>query len=399
MKALNIHDEISRCIIEMLVHEPFYAHVLGGVIRKVTEDVDTAAVGLSGTQVVLYVNEDFFLNHLKSFSSRVAVIKHEVLHLLFKHLFRYKTNADDQKIFNVAADLVVNQYIGKWKLPKSALTIDSFPDFDLKYGQSVEWYYSRLCDHRKDGLNNKSSELLEEALNDHRTLKIGNHSKWGIVDVSAQTELANYELDKLIRQSKERTSPKGYAHLPDFVKAKVALSFEKRIPEINWKLALKLFVSKSSNSNIKYTSKRVSKRFGTRPGTRIIRSQRIAVALDTSGSISKSELKTFFNEIHSIWRSGKIVIDVMEFDSKIQRTYAYEGVSPQNIGGGGGTDFNPVLDFLNQSQHQYDGCIYFTDGLAPFPSAHAPCRVLWVISNNGRTGELHKFGRVIQLNA
>ena len=126
MKALNIHDEISRCIIEMLVHEPFYAHVLGGVIRKVTEDVDTAAVGLSGTQVVLYVNEDFFLNHLKSFSSRVAVIKHEVLHLLFKHLFRYKTNAYDQKIFNVAADLVVNQYIGKWKLPKSALTIDSF---------------------------------------------------------------------------------------------------------------------------------------------------------------------------------------------------------------------------------------------------------------------------------
>ena len=396
MKTLKIQDEISRCIIQLLVDEPFYAHVLGGVVRKVTDEIDTAAVGLSGTQVVLYVNEDFFFNDLKSFSSKVAVIKHEVLHLLFKHLFRYDKNIHDRKLFNVAADLVVNQYVGKWKLPKSALTIGSFPEIDLKYGESLEWYYSKLLYYRKKRLDNQSSDLLEKVLCQDESLKLGDHSKWGIVDTSIQSKLAQYELDKLIHQSKNRTNPKDYSNLPDFIKEKVSLSLEKRNPEINWKMVLRLFVSKSSKTNIKLTNKRISKRFGTRPGIKIIKSQRIAVAVDTSASISNSELKTFFNEIHSIWNNG-VIIEIIESDSKVQRTYLYEGITPNYVEGKGSTDFNPVLEFLNQSKPPHDGCIYFTDGEASSPSVRARCRVLWVITKHGRIGDLKRIGRVIKM--
>jgi predicted metal-dependent peptidase len=377
---LKIQDEISRCIIQLLVDEPFYAHVLGGVGRKVTDEIDTAAVGLSGTQVVLYINEDFFFNDLKSFSSRVAVIKHEVLHLLFKHLFRYDKNSHDRKLFNVAADLVVNQYVGKWKLPKSALTIGSFPEIDLKYGESLEWYYSKLLHYRKKRLHNQSSDLLEKVLYQDESLKLGDHSKWGVIDTSIQSKLAQYELDKLIHQSKSRTNPKDYSNLPDFIKEKV----------------LRLFVSKSSKTNIKLTNKRISKRFGTRPGTKIIKSQRIAVAVDTSASISNSELKTFFNEIHSIWNNG-VIIEIIESDSKVQRTYLYEGITPNYVEGKGSTDFNPVLEYLNQSKQPHDGCIYFTDGEASSPSVRARCRVLWVITKQGQIGDLKSIGRVIKM--
>ena len=58
MSVKNINDEISRCIIQMLVSEPFYAHLLSGIVRVVTNDIPTAAVGLNNTKVTLYVNEN-----------------------------------------------------------------------------------------------------------------------------------------------------------------------------------------------------------------------------------------------------------------------------------------------------------------------------------------------------
>ena len=43
----NIRDEISRCIIRMLVDEPYYAHFLSAIVRKVSNEIPTAAVGLN----------------------------------------------------------------------------------------------------------------------------------------------------------------------------------------------------------------------------------------------------------------------------------------------------------------------------------------------------------------
>ena len=51
--------------------------------------------------------------------------------------------------------------------------------------------------------------------------------------------------------------------------------------------------------------KRISKRYGTRPGIKIKRYQRLAVAVDTSGSIKENDFVIFFNEIHSMWKQGE----------------------------------------------------------------------------------------------
>ena len=40
--------------------EPFYAHFLSGIIRVVTDEISTAAVGFKSGQIALYVNENFF---------------------------------------------------------------------------------------------------------------------------------------------------------------------------------------------------------------------------------------------------------------------------------------------------------------------------------------------------
>ena len=84
----NIHDEVSRCIIKLLMKEPFFAHLLSGVVRNTSTSIPTAAVGINNNNITLFINQNFFLKDLKSISNRVAVIKHETLHLMFKHLFR-----------------------------------------------------------------------------------------------------------------------------------------------------------------------------------------------------------------------------------------------------------------------------------------------------------------------
>jgi len=90
MPSLNhqqIDDEISRASFELLIKEPFYAHVLAGMPRIVSEDVETIGLKWNGQQVVLQVNPEWFSNGLAATQRKIA-LKHEVLHIVFRHLFR-----------------------------------------------------------------------------------------------------------------------------------------------------------------------------------------------------------------------------------------------------------------------------------------------------------------------
>ena len=153
MSSLNVEDELSRCIIQLLLKEPFYAHFLSGIVRNITDEIPTAAVGVKNGRMNLFINEDFFLNELKTSSSRVAVIKHEALHILLKHCFRLKYNNYNPQLFNIAADIVVNQFIGDWDLPNNAVTLSSFPGLGLEANKSVEWYYEKLEKSNNDNLS------------------------------------------------------------------------------------------------------------------------------------------------------------------------------------------------------------------------------------------------------
>lgn len=380
----------------MLVDEPFYAHFLSGIVRNITDQVPTAAVGLNKGQVNLYINKDFFLKELTTFSSRVAVIKHETLHLVLKHLFRADSVKYDLKLFNIAADIVVNQLIGKWKLPDSAVTLASFPDYKLEPNQSVEWYYKKLLKLKKQNGETESYLILENFLNQQSH---SDHSKWTNSAQSHISQHAETELDRLIVQTKNRISAKDYSLLPSNIRERIDVIIEKRKALINWRRSLKLFSSSSRKTKIKFTNRRLSKRFGTRPGTKIKRNQRIAVAVDTSASIRIDEFNLFFNEIYWIWRNGAEV-DVIECDAKVQEVYPFKGKFPKIIHGRGGTNFDPVFRLINKgSQTIYDGCIYFTDGYAEYPSIRPKCKVFWVITSNGEVGKLSKIGRAVKIKS
>ena len=148
--TINIEDELSRWVIKLLLREPFFAHFLGQVSRVISEDItETAAVGLRNKAISLYINPKFFMQELNSTDERIAVLKHEVLHLVFKHLYRHQTNWDS-KTANIAADIVVNQYVSPWPLPKGAILLEQFSVLELEPEETVEYYYAKLIEARQN---------------------------------------------------------------------------------------------------------------------------------------------------------------------------------------------------------------------------------------------------------
>ena len=431
----DINDELSRCAITLLMREPFLAHLLSGISRKVTASVPTLAVGLCNGQVQLYINEDFFINGLKTLSSRVAVLKHEVLHLLFKHLERHVPHRDSE-LCNLAADLVVNQYIGTWKLPDNAVVLSCFPDLKLEPERELEYYYGMLtalshemrqqgwCPDDSDDSGRQTTRSTGDSLKHGGALDGGNgweltssplsavalerifdrerhgdHSLW---DAEAPDNLNGFDIagtqfERLVIQAWERCTPKQRTSISGPLYQSINALIEQRKPQCDWRRILRRFACSGRRTQISSTMRRPSKRFHTFPGLRIKRFQKLAVIVDTSGSIEEDELDLFFSEIYGIWRTGAEII-VIESDDVVQRTYPYKGQPPEKIGGGGGTDFNSGIAWLNQSHRQpFDACIYLTDGCAPELEIRPCCRLLWVVTANGNIGTHLTFGQVVKL--
>ncbi|MCH2188881.1 VWA-like domain-containing protein, partial [Candidatus Gracilibacteria bacterium] len=132
---------------------------------------------------------------------------------------------------------------------------------------------------------------------------------------------------------------------------------------------------------LKTTIKKTSKRYGTTPGIRIKKKNKILVAIDTSGSINQDELNAFFSEIYHIHKQGTEIF-IVECDSKIQKKYSYTGVVPKLVYGGGGTDFNEPIYFSNEF-YKPDAIIYFTDLQGEVPVIKTRSPLMWMVSKNG----------------
>ena len=419
--------ELGRSIVTLLLKEPFYGHLLGGLVRRVSEDVSTAAVALTSRGPELIVNPLFFIKELNT-KERVAVIKHEALHIIFRHLYRKPKKNADLKLFNIAADLVVNQLIAPWPLPETGVTLKTFSDYDLRPDQTVEWYYDKLSKLKKavlkksnaqsgkndDGSSNSSNDEAENAPKSLEALKRmlnqtshSNHSLWAASggaegtdgEPMSQTLIDALEVDieRHVIRARNRMPVSQWGSIPLVIQSELQSIEQNRKPKVDWRRTLRLFANSGYRTSLVPTNRRMSKRFNTFPGTRVKRAKRVAVVIDTSGSIAMDQLELFLAEIHAIWRSGAD-IHIIECDASVQRTFPYKGKPLDNVKGGGGTSFDPAFEWLkNMRNGRFDACIYLTDGMAGAPTIRPRCPVMWVLSNQLSSTEHLKYGRIIAL--
>jgi predicted metal-dependent peptidase len=398
------HEEISYSSVELLRREPFFGHLVSGLTRHITTSIDTVAVGLRGDTIQLIVNPLFFTKKLKRKEHRHAVLKHEVLHIVFRHLFRIPTPSHDRFLWNVAADLVVNQYVAPFVLPDGAIRIADFPE--LFEGQTADQYYSYLETLKKSKKPTPEKLLLENLLSsfpsDHSLWSSSSSSRLDGEPVgSAVSDLVANVLEQAIEEKILRAADHAKKHgvLPNWLEEVVSQIRASRYVKVNWKRVLRLFAASSSHTKIKSTFRKESRRFESVPdlktfeGLSIKKQQRIVVVVDTSGSIDDNQLDQFFTEIHAIHKNGAH-IEILEVDAEVKRTYPYRGKPPKFVLGRGGTDFDPAFRWIRESSARFDGCIYLTDGYAEAPTIKPGCRLLWVLSG-GEGGDHLLFGKQV----
>ena len=397
-------DSISKTSIKLLLTEPFYGHFMMGMPKEISTQTKTAAVALMNKQSIkLIVNEGFWstLND----EHRYGLIKHEMLHIVLKHLFAMK-NYTNKSLFNIAADIVVNQYVERKQLPDGGILLEKFAYLKPMYGITLErdkdagYYYRKL-----DGIFKQSPKMSfetavaqtsQEDSKGERQVKLtqtfieesealDRHKFWEEFEKMSEGErkLAEYQANRIIKQTAERVKHKykNYGNLPAGLVDMLEGVLASMKPQFNWRRMLRLFAASSNSSYIKNTIRRASKRYGTVPGIKIKRRNRLLLAIDTSGSVSNKDLVTFFSEIYHIWRQGAD-IQIVECDTHIHHTYKYKGVTPVKVHGRGGTDFNAPIKYGNEEYHP-DALIYFTDGFAAVPQFLSRFPILWIITTNG----------------
>jgi len=399
---------IEKVCVQLLLREPFYGHFLMGIPKAFDTTVPTAAVAPFQRQMVkLIVNPDFW--ETLSEEHRYGLIKHEVLHIVLRHLTVLKSYAN-RRVFNIAADLVVNQYIEPQQLPEGAITLDFFKPLELTHrlfleaGKGVGYYYEKLIgllQNRTAGsAGNEASDAVFRALdawlqgNEEATAKHRFWDEFAALD-SSEIRVMEQFVKNATKQALQRVQHKNRGHLPGHLLEELQAAVADA-PLVNWRRVLRLFAASSNSTFLKSTIRRPSKRYGTVPGIRLNRRHNLVLALDTSGSVSIDELGLFFNEIRHIWRQGAR-ITVVECDKHIHRTYPYKGEMPEVVTGRGGTQFDAPIIWANEQKP--DALIYFTDGHAPTPQVAARMPILWVITSRGTNKFEHLPGKHIKLLA
>ncbi|MBN8683074.1 MAG: hypothetical protein J0L99_10475 [Chitinophagales bacterium] len=411
---------IEKVCVQLLLKEPFYGHFLMGVPKAFDLTVPTAAVSLFEQQMIkLRINPQFWDSI--SEEHRYGLVKHEVLHIVLRHLVFLKNYAN-RGIFNIAADLVVNQFIAPAQLPDGAVTLAFFKPLEKSHGlylekdKGVDYYYEKLLhflqktsnlqpNMQAGGPREELSEAAQQASEavlrqisqwlSESAEEMAKHRFWDEFAALDSSEMRVMEqfIKNATKQAVQRARLKAHGKLPgNLLEALEAAIADK--PLVNWRRVLRLFAASSNSTFLKNTIRRPSKRYGVVPGIRLNRRHEILLAIDTSGSIQQEDLSLFFSEIYHIWRQGAR-ITIAECDTHIHRIYPYRGETPKAVAGRGGTRFDEPIQLANERMP--DALIYFTDGYAAKPEISARMPVLWVLTTGANPETAHLPGKHLQL--
>jgi predicted metal-dependent peptidase len=126
----------------------------------------------------------------------------------------------------------------------------------------------------------------------------------------------------------------------------------------------------------------------------------IAVAVDTSGSMSKEDLVDGVSEIAGICKAyGSIELTILSCDADVHTDCVIRDINDiENIQlkGGGGTDFRPVFTWLKENKPNLKCLVFFTDGYGAFPES-SEIHTLWGVTKGGAEKAAFPFGEVVKI--
>ena len=390
---MDKQQSLSKISKELMLREPYYGFFLIMLNKMWRKDLPTAGVSKNGINYQLAINEEFWTS--LSEKHQMGLLKHELLHIAFGHLVSFGSFRN-KKLANVAMDMEINQYIDPDYLPDGGIDINNYEDLNLDRKAGCRYYYDKLqqLKDEKDKDGTCGNEEMDKLLDCIDNGDVPDHSTWEEFDdlSEAEKKLIEKQLQKVLSDAKEQTIKKR-GNVPGEIEGVIIIE-EIVKPKFDWRSYVRRFSGTSTKVFTKKIRRKENRRYDENPGLKIKMKQHMLLAIDTSGSVSDTELNEFMNEIHHIYKAG-VDITIVQCDTSINSIEEYKGKNELNVKGRGGTEFDPVLDYYNANQKKYTSLVYFTDGEC-YTSVKPKGRILWVLSERSSMNESLP-GHVIKL--
>jgi predicted metal-dependent peptidase len=390
---MDKQQSLSKISKELMLKEPYYGFFLIMLNKMWRKDLPTAGVSKNGINYQLAINEEFWTS--LSEKHQMGLLKHELLHIAFGHLVSFGSFRN-KKLANVAMDMEINQYIDPEYLPDGGIDINNYEGLDLDIKAGCRYYYDKLqqLKDEKDKNGTCGNDEMDKLLDNIDNGDVPDHSTWEEFDdlSEAEKKLIEKQLQKVLSDAKEQTIKKR-GNIPGEIEGVIIIEEIVR-PKFDWRSYVRRFSGTSTKVFTKKIRRKENRRYDENPGLKIKMKQHMLLAIDTSGSVSDTELTEFMNEIHHIYKAG-VDITIVQCDTSINSIEEYKGKNELNVKGRGGTEFDPVLDYYNANQKKYTSLVYFTDGEC-YTSVKPKGRILWVLSERSSMNESLP-GHVIKL--
>jgi predicted metal-dependent peptidase len=367
---------------------PYYAKAAFSVRPVAAEGLGTWAVDKSWR---MYVDPNNLPDGEAGWSVEdcTDVITHELNHLLRDHAQRMEMhggkNRDGEKS-NIATDLEINDDLDE---DGFVATIGVTPKkYELESNKTAEWYYDNLPEQQsnQNGGEGEGQEGQGGSGSGQGTPKCGSggggkpiEGELDADDSSVADGLSEGEAElarKATAQAvKEHVAQHGRGSAPGGLVewAEVVLA----PPTVPWQRVLAAAVRRGvriAAGNQDHTYTRISRRASSVPDVALpamfAPKPRIAVVLDTSGSMSKQMVDDALNEVNGISKQLGATNDeltLIQVDAAVGSIKPWTDIRKVELTGRGGTDMRVGIQAAAEMRTSPNVVIVLTDGETPWP--------------------------------
>lgn len=323
-----------------------------------------------------------------------ALVLHEALHIVFRHLLHNRDLfKEDATRANMAADYVVNDVIthikdrNLLKLPVGGLVDDKYHNMNMR--EVYRLLEGQCKKGNGGGVSQPGDGQGSGSGSSDQPYKFDEHDFESQVGDASPEELRQIEaqIDRALREG---------ALLAGRLGAEIPKSITELLePAVDWRKELAEFVSAYARGKDEYTWRSFNRRALSNelylPTVQNETTGEIIVAIDTSGSIGQAQINEFASELASLCEAvTPEAIRVLWWDTMVHGEQRFTD-NYQNMAtmlkplGGGGTRVGCVSDYINKHKVEAEFMLVFTDGhVESSPAWAVSMPTLWFVTQNKR---------------
>jgi predicted metal-dependent peptidase len=390
---------IQKARTTLLLDHPFFGTLLFRLKGRETPSVKTMATD----GVSLFYNREFVAT--LSAAELTGVLAHEVLHPGLQHHVRRGNRAATR--WNMACDYAINPLVidAGLTLPKDVLIDNRFR------GMSAERIYN-LIEEEDDGGGGQRQDDLQGSSEGNPDSGGGGEDEpnvpetpGGFGQVLDAPKAANADGKDADEQARDWQIAVEQAETISKLAGKLPAGLERSLQgakeaRVDWRELLRRAWSETTPSD--YSWMRPNRRHIWQglylPGVQREGVGEVVVFVDCSGSVNARQLSLFEAEIRSILEGQRPErVYVVYFDAHVHKVDVYEAGQQIRLVpvGGGGTDFRPCFQWVEENHVRPQILVFLTDLYGTLPELQPPHPVLWA-----STGSQHApFGQVVPMQA